>query len=123
MTDPAADLAPPPARHPVALALRSMLVLGVACTLFGLVFVIAFGVFNRFERFRPMFTAMGVLLWLGPGVSSLACAAQIRRHCQGAATAAMVTTLLQSLGAAALLAFSATAQPVTPLPVLMCLMW
>jgi hypothetical protein len=110
-------------RHPVALALRSVLVLGTACTLFGIVFIIAFGVFNRFERFRPMFSAMGLLLWLGPGVSFLCCAALIRRHRQGAATVALATTLFQGVGAAALLVASMTVQPVTPLPVLLCATW
>jgi hypothetical protein len=116
-------LAMPLGRHPVALALRSLIVLGVACTLFGAVFVIAFGVLNSFHRFRLFFAAMGLLLWLAPGVSYLCCAALMRRHHQGAATAAFATTLVQAVGAAALLTASATFDPVTPLPVLLCGMW
>ena len=113
----------PPRNRSVATALRSALVLGVACTLFGLVFVVAFGILNRFPRFRPYFIAMGVLLWLGPGVLYLICAALIRRHRHGAATAGLATTAFQGLGAATMLVLSVTVQPVSPLPVLLCVMW
>jgi hypothetical protein len=122
---PATD-SPPPApatRHPVSLALRSIIVLGVACVLFGLVFVIEFGLLNRFHRFRPVFTVMGVLLWLGPGISYLACAAMMRQHRHGAATVAIATVILQGVGAAVLLAFSVTATPVTPLPIILAVTW
>jgi hypothetical protein len=121
MTRPAETL--PSESRPVALALRSITVLGVACVLFGLIFVIEFGLLNRFHRFRPVFTVMGVLLWLGPGVSYLTCAAMMRRHRHGAATMAIVTVALQGVGAAMLLAFSVTVSPVTPLPIILGVMW
>jgi hypothetical protein len=120
---PATDSPLPATRHPVSLALRSITILGVACVLFGLVFVIAFGLFNRFHRFRPVFTVMGVLLWLGPGVSYLACAAMMRQSRHGAATLAIATAILQGIGATVLLAFSVTTTPVTPLPIIVCVAW
>jgi hypothetical protein len=111
------------ARHPLALALRSITILGIACVLFGLVFVIEFGLFNQFHRFRPVFTLMGVLLWLGPGVSYLVCASMMRAHHAGAATMAMATVILQAAGAVVLLAFSVTLTPVTPMPIVLGMMW
>ena len=111
---------PPP---PQALAIRSLLVLGAACTLFGLTFVIAFGVFNSFERFRPWFITMGLLLWIGPGISYLSCVYWMRRDRRGATTTALATVIVQALGAAALLAAAATFDPVTPLPIVLCVMW
>jgi hypothetical protein len=116
--EPLATQAPP-----ISLALRSITVLGVACVLFGLVFVIEFGLLNRFHRFRPVFTVMGVMLWLGPGLSYLACAAMMRRHRHGAATTAIITAALQGIGAAMLLAFSVTVTPVTPLPIILDVAW
>jgi hypothetical protein len=121
MTRPAERL--PSEAHPVALAIRSITVLGVACVLFGLVFVIEFGLLNPFHRFRPVLTVMGVLLWLGPGASYLTCAAMMRRHRHGAATMAIITAVVQGIGAAVLLAFSVTATPVTPLPIILVVMW
>lgn len=121
MTRPAEPI--PAARHPVSLALRSITVLGVACVLFGLVFVIEFGLLNRFHRFRPAFTVMGLLVWLGPGVSYLACAAMMRQQRHGAATMAIATVIVQGIGAAMLLAFSVTTTPVTPLPITLCVAW
>jgi hypothetical protein len=81
-------------------------------------------VFNRFHRFRAWFTLMGFILWLGPGVAFLWCAQWMRWH--GSSTAAVIAlcaTVLQALGAAALLYFAATFEPVTVLPIGLCVMW
>jgi hypothetical protein len=121
MTHPLADT---PARdRSVTLSVRSMLVLGVTCTLFGVVFVIAFGLFNSFQRFRPYFTVMGLVLWLGPGVAYLLSAHFVARHARGGATTGLAAVVVQAVGAAALLVASATFDPVTPVPIVLCLMW
>jgi hypothetical protein len=114
----------PPASHtPVAVALRSVLVLGIACTVFGLFFVITFGVLNALHRFRPFFGALGTVAWLAPGISYLWCVYLMRRHRSGAATIALVTAILQAIVAAALLVASMTFDPVTPLPIVFCVLW
>ena len=121
MTD---DLRRPDPSRSVALAIRSMLVLGVACTLFGLTFIIAFGVFNSFERFRPWFILIGTVVWLAPGVLFLFCAHWMHRHTSSAAAAAAFgTTMFQGVGALALLVAVSTFDPVSPLPIILCVMW
>src|SRR5688572_25867968 len=98
-TPPDAEAGP----EPVRLAIRSTFVLGVACTLFGIVFVVAFGYLNRYERYRPWFLAMGLLVWLGPGVVFLACTYLMRRQTRGGASGALATAGFQALLAAGLL--------------------
>ena len=113
----------PTTPEPVRLAIRATLVLGVACTLFGLIFVVAFGYLNRYERYRPWFMAMGVLVWLGPGVVFVACAYLMRRHARGGASGALAAAALQTLLAAALLVASMTFEPVSPLPIVLGVLW
>jgi hypothetical protein len=114
----------PDANRSVGLAIRSMLVLGIACTLFGLTFVIAFGFFNTFERFRPYFILIGTVLWLGPGLLFLFCTYWMHRHASSSAAAvALGTTVFQAIGALALLVAASTFDPVSPLPIVMCVMW
>ena len=113
-----------PADESLRLAIRSTLVMGVVCTAFGLIFIVLLAYLNRYERFRPYFLAMGVGVWFGPGVVFLAAAYLMRRsHSRGAATGAMVTAGFQALCAAALLVLSATAEPVSPLPVVLGALW
>ena len=111
-------------RDPVQLAIRSIVVLGVLCAAFGLVFVVLFGYLNTYQRFRPYFMAMGVAVWFGPGVVFVACAYLMRRsHSRGAATGALATAAFQLLCAAALLVLSATLEPVSPLPIVLGVLW
>ena len=112
--------------HPpdlVRVAIRSIVVMGVLCAGFGLAFMVLFGYLNRFPRFRPWFLAMGMAVWFGPGVMYLACAYQMRRHSRGAATAALLTAAFQFLCAAALFVVTATFDPVSPLPLVLGVLW
>ena len=117
------DTAPASPDRVIATATRSVLVLGTVCTVFGLTFVIALGVFNTYQRFRPWFVLMGLTLWLGPGLCYLAAAYFMLRHRRAAATAALATTAVQAVGAAALLVASATLDPVSPVPIVLGVMW
>ena len=111
-------------RDPVRLAIRSIVVLGVLFAAFGLVFVVLFGYLNRYQRFGPYFMAMGVGVWFGPGVVFVTCAYLMRRsHSRGAATGAMATAVFQLLCAATLLVLSATFEPVSPLPIVLGVLW
>ena len=121
MTHP--STATPARDRSVTLSVRSMLVLGVTCTLFGVVFVVAFGLFNSFQRFRPYFTGMGLVLWLGPGVAYLLAGYFVARHVRAGATTGLVAVAVQGVGATALLVASATFDPVTPVPIVLCVMW
>ena len=109
--------------EPVHLATRSTFVLGVACTLFGLVFLVAFGYLNTYQLYRPWFVGMGLTVWLGPGVVFVACAYLMRRHSRGAATGALATAGFQFVAAATLLVASATFEPVSPLPLVLGVLW
>lgn len=112
-----------PSRDPVRLAIRGTFVLGVACTLFGLVFLVAFGYLNRYQQYRPWFLAMGLTVWMGPGVVFVACAYLMRRQSRGGATGALVAAAVQFVFAAALLVASATFEPVSPLPLVLGVLW
>lgn len=114
---------PTPARDPVRLAIRGTFVLGVACTLFGLVFLVAFGYFNRYQQYRPYFLAMGLVVWFGPGVLFVACAYLMRRGSRGGATGSLATAGFQCVLAAALLVASATFEPVSLLPIVLGVLW
>jgi hypothetical protein len=105
------------------LAIRSTLVLGVVCTAFGVAYLVAAVLLNPHQRFRPWFLGMGVALWFGPGVVFVTCAYLMRRHSRGAATGALAAVGFQALCAAALLVVSATFEPVSPVPIVLCVLW
>jgi hypothetical protein len=109
--------------RPVAMALRSMLVLGVACTGFGLVFVIVYGFLNSFQRFQAWFIFIGTTLWLGPGVLFLICAHFMRRQRPAAAVFALATVAFQAAGAGILLAVTSTVDPISPIPIVLGVLW
>lgn len=111
-------------RDPVHLAIRSIVVLGVLCAAFGLVLAVLFGYLNTYQRFRPYFMAMGVAVWFGPGVVLVACAYLMSRsHSRGAASAALATAVFQLLCATTLVVLSATFEPVSPLPIVLGMLW
>jgi hypothetical protein len=114
---------PTAAPEPVRLAIRGTFVLGVACTLFGVVFLVAFGYLNRYQQYRPYFMAMGLVVWFGPGAVFVACAYLMRRHARGGASGALATAGFQFILAAALLVASATFEPVSPLPLVLGALW
>jgi hypothetical protein len=105
------------------LATRSTQILGVASTLFGLVMIIEFGVLNRYERFRPHFIAMGTIVWFGPGVMFLAASYFLSHRRKIGALTAMGVALVQSICAAAILVAFCTLPPITPIPILLCVLW
>lgn len=108
---------------PVRLAIRSTFVLGVTCALFGLVFLVVFGYLNTYQQYRPWFMAMGVVVWFGPGVLFVACAYLMRRGSRGGATGALAAAGFQFVAAAALLVASAMFEPVSPLPLVLGVLW
>src|SRR4051794_18096548 len=61
-------------------AIRSLKLLGAASAMWGFVFVFVWGYFNRFERFRPHFIALGLIVWAIPGVLFFVCGWMIERE-------------------------------------------
>ncbi len=65
---------PPPNRErPLRQAIQSLKTLGLASAAWGVFFVFTWGYFNRSERFRPYFIALGLVVWLIPGVMFYLC--------------------------------------------------
>lgn len=112
-----------PVHDTVRLAIRATFVLGVVCTLFGAVFLLLFGYFNRYQQYRPWFLAMGLVVWCGPGILFISCAYLMRRHARGGASGALATAGFQFVLAAALLVASATFEPVSLLPLVLGVLW
>ena len=111
-----------PAR-PLCLAVRSTRLLGAASVLCGLVVIIAFGYFNRFTLYRNHFIAGGMIVWFVPGVLLATCSYFLTHRRRGAAIAAMAVAFMQGTCAVALLYFSVTLSPVSPIPVILAVLW
>src|SRR3954467_1124359 len=107
----------------VSLAIRSPQLLGVVSSLFGLVVIVAFGYLNPYQRFGPYFITLGLLVWFAPGVIFIACAYLLRRRRRVGATLGIMTALFQTLCAAAILLGTCTLPPVSPIPIVMSVLW
>src|SRR2546430_15473401 len=105
------------------MATRSTWILGLASAAFGLVMIVAFGYFNRYQRFGPYFVALGSIVWFAPGVIFIASAYYLKRPRRAGAVAAMIVALFQSLCAAAILVALCTLPPIRPIPIIMCVAW
>jgi uncharacterized membrane protein len=87
-------------------------------------FVFVWGYFNKWERFRPHFIAMGLIVWAIPGVVFFFCGWLIERERQRrTAVIAMITALCQCLFAGVGLVASLVLPPVSPIPILLAVMW
>jgi hypothetical protein len=110
--------------RPLRLAIRAARLLGLASGLFGLVFTFAFGYFNRYTTFRPYFIMMGLAVWLIPGVLLFTCAWLMdRQRSHRAAAGAMVIAAVDVLFALGMFAVQFRLTPISPIPLILCLMW
>ena len=116
-------IAPSDPLRPLLLAIRSTRLLGFCSALFGFVFLMAFGYFNRYRLYAHWGLALGTVVWFVPGVLLVLCAAQLRQRRRGAAVGAMVITSAHALFAVAALVGSCTLSPVSPIPIVMCALW
>ena len=105
------------------MATRSTWILGLASAAFGLVMIVAFGYFNRYQRFGPYFIALGSIVWFAPGVIFIASAYYLKRSRRLGAVVAMIGALFQSLCASAILVAFCTLPPISPIPIIMCVAW
>src|SRR5687768_11111997 len=105
--------------RPLKLAIRSTRLLGVVSAGYGIFFVFAYGYLNRFQRYQMFFIALGMMLWVVPGVLLLVNAAQLEQRRRGAAIGAIVVAALQGLCAAGLFVANFFLTPISPIPVVM----
>src|SRR5215218_8948074 len=104
-------------------AQRSLRLLGIISALFGLVMIVAFGYLNRSARFGPFFIAMGLVVWFLPGVLMVTCWWYLNRRSRSALRAAQVMCAIQMLFAIALFALFLVLTPISPVPVVMTMLW
>lgn len=105
------------------LAQRSLRLLGIASALFGLVLIVAFGYFNRLQRFRPWFIGMGFLVWFLPGVLMVMCWWYLNRRNRIALRLALLVCAIQMLFAISLFGLFLVLTPISPVPIVMTLLW
>ena len=85
--------------------------------------VFAFGYFNRLLHFRKYFIGLGMLVWFIPGVLFLCAWWFMRRRSRAGVLTALATAGVQALLAGAILVASLTVQPVSPVPVVVSVLW
>jgi hypothetical protein len=111
------------ASRALALAARSLFLLGYLSAGYGIFAMVAYGYLNRFERFRLYFLGLGLLIWFAPGVLFVATGYLLNRRSRRGALIAMIVALFQSLCAAAMLFAFCTLPPISPIPIVMCVVW
>ena len=109
--------------HTLRTAVRSTCVVGVISTIVGLGVVLAFGYFNPYRRFRFYFIGLGMAVWLIPGVLMLLATVYIERRRRAAVIGALAAVGVQAVLAACLLYATATLPPVSPMPIVLCVLW
>jgi hypothetical protein len=107
----------------LTVAVRSTRLLGLATALFGLVVVVAFGYFNRYQRYQAWFIGIGLLVWFVPGVLYLTCAGYLARRRRGAAVAGIALASVQAVCAAAAFLANFMLTPISPIPVVLTALW
>ena len=107
----------------LALAQRSLRLLGIASALFGLVLIVGFGYFNRSARFRPYFIGLGFLVWFLPGVLMLTCWWYLNRRNHVVLRFALAVCTVQLIFAIALFAANFFLTPISVVPIVMTLIW
>ncbi|MEA2710406.1 MAG: hypothetical protein QOF78_3007 [Phycisphaerales bacterium] len=123
MTDLRHPLPPSDPLRPLALAIRSTRLLGFCSAVFGLVFLLAFGYLNPYRVYAGYGVAMGLIIWFIPGVLLMTCALQLHHRRRGAAVGALIITGAHALFAIAALVGSCTLSPVSPIPIIMSVLW
>jgi hypothetical protein len=108
------------------IAIRATRIMGLASAALGLVFIIGYGYFNKYQLFRPIFIAGGMLVWFVPGILLYTCAIFLekRHRARAAAIGASLiafTQLLFATTALYLQLFHLT--PISPIPVLLSILW
>jgi len=109
--------------RPLAFAIRSTRLLGFCSAVFGFVFVMAFGYFNPYRVYAHWGIAIGLIVWFIPGVLLMLCAAQLQLRRRSAAVGAMLLTIAHVFFALAALVGSCTLSPVSPIPIVMSVLW
>jgi len=112
-----------PRDRPLLLAIRSTRLLGLSSVGYGIFFVFAYGYLNRYERYRPHFILMGMLLWVIPGVFFLVASSRLEQRSRSAAVLAIVFASLQGLAALAIFCAQFLLTPISPIPLVLSALW
>src|SRR5688572_16375515 len=102
--------------RPLRLAIRSTRLLGGVSAAYGIFFVFAYGYFNRFERWQVFFIAVGMALWVLPGVLLLINSYQLQQRRRFAAITSMIAAIAQGLCALAIFIVQFRLTPLSPIP-------
>ena len=122
MTDVMSHPPPEPVR-PLELAIRSTRLLGFCSAVFGLVFLLAFGYFNKYRVYAHWGVIIGLVVWFIPGVLLMTCAVMLRHRRRGAAVGAMLITCAHLLFAVVAFIGSCILEPISPIPIVMSVLW
>jgi hypothetical protein len=96
--------------------------LGVVLTAVGLG-VLAVAVFTAYPQFRLHFLAFGSLGVLGPGLLSLFASHMLRQRQPAAVNLTLGAAAWQAVVAVSLLGVQFYLTPISPVPLLLCLLW
>ena len=107
----------------LAQATRSTRLLGIVSAALGSVIIVADGYLNHYLRFRLHFIALGSFVWFAPGVLLIASASLLKRRSRAGAKLAIAVSLFESLCAATILAAFCTLTPISPIPIVMSVLW
>src|SRR5687768_3730980 len=88
--------------RPLRLAIRSTRLLGGVSAAYGIFFVFAYGYLNRLEQWQLIFIAIGMVLWVLPGVLLLINSYQLEQRRRFAAVSSMIAAIAQGLCALAI---------------------
>jgi hypothetical protein len=107
----------------LALSIRSTQLLGAISVAFGLVMIVVYGYFNRYQRFRPYFIYFGLIVWFATGVVFIASGYLLQHKRRAGAMIGIAVSMFQTLCAAAILVAFCTLPPISPVPIVVCVAW
>jgi cell division protein FtsW (lipid II flippase) len=110
-------------QHSLDYAIGAARLIGLVLLCFGFTIVLRGGYFNRYHLFRNFFFAIGLIVWVAPGALLIMCAHYLKRRRRFARRATQFIMLAQLFFAAIFLVGSCTLSPVSPLPIVLCLLW
>jgi hypothetical protein len=109
--------------RPLQLATRSTKLLGLVSAGYGIFFCFAYGYLNRYQTYAAYFIAMGMIVWVLPGVTFLVQAKQLEDRKRSAAIIAMLAAIFQGVCAAGLFVANFFFTPISVIPVVLSLLW
>ncbi len=110
-------------QHSLEYAIGASRLIGFVVLCFGFTVVLRGGYFNRYHLYRNFFFGIGLIVWVIPGALLLMFSHYLKRRRRFSYRATQITTLSQLFFASAFLIGSFTFSPISPLPILLSLLW